>query len=273
MKTTSSKTFEPTSLRRLVSRSSRAARVAVGAGLAAGASFAAMTGISAAAATSGTTGGSGSTTAPAPGPGPLGLRGGPGGLGGPRGPGGPGGGGTITAINGSTLTLRTENGTETVDTSSSTTYSKEMQSIAFSDLHVNDVVHVASTPPSTPPTASKTTPTEPGTGTVKATAVTVVEPSFTGRVQSVSNGTYTLVGRDGQLLTVGTTGSTRYYKGTSKASSSAISVGAHVMAEGTQNDLTHLSADVIAVMPTPPTPSTPPAGAPALPTRPGGTAS
>jgi hypothetical protein len=174
-------------------------------------------------------------------------------------------------MSGSTLTLRTENGTETVDTSSSTTYSREMQSISFSALHVNDIVHITATGPTT---SMATNPSMPVTGTVNATAVTVVEPSFTGRVASVNNGTYELVGHDGQQLTVKTTGSTRYYNGTSQASASVITVGSHVMAEGTQNDLTDLTADLIAVGPTPgarpvgappvaPSGSTPPSSAPA----------
>ncbi len=269
MNTTSSNSNPPTKPGRFRSYRARIAQIAVAGGLVAGASFAA-TGISSATSTSPTTTGSTTSgsrsTAVAPlGPrglrgGPRGPKGGPGGRG--RGPnGGPGGhkgkGGTITAINGSTLSLRTENGTERVDTSSSTTYSKEMQTISFSGLHVNDIVHVAGTPTTSTSTA---TPPQPGTGTVNATAVTVVLPSFAGRVTSSSNGTYSLVGHDGQLLTVKTTGSTRYYNGTSRASASAISAGTHVMAEGAQNGLTDLTADVIAVMPTPPTP---PAGAPA----------
>nr|MDQ2725437.1 DUF5666 domain-containing protein [Actinomycetota bacterium] len=184
--------------------------------------------------------------------------GGPGGPGG-KGPGG--GGGTITAINGSTLTLRTENGTETVDTSASTTYSKEMQTVSFSTLAVGDVVHVGAAPPST--TASGTsTPPVPGTGTVNATIVTVVEPSLGGRVSATGNDGYTLVGRDGRQFTVTTTGSTRYYNGTTQASPSAVAVGDHVMAEGNQDTLTHLTADVISVGPAP---GTPRAGAPAPP--------
>lgn len=275
-KTKSPDPYLPTKLRRSLSRRSRGVTVALAGGLAVGASFAAVTGISAATSTSRTTTGSRST-APSPlglyGPqgGPGGPKGGRGGPGGPGGRGGPGGhkgnGGTITAINGSKLSLRTENGTETVDTSSSTTYSKEMQTIGFSNLRVNDIVHVAGGPRTT---TSVGTPPEPGTGTVDAAAVIVVEPSFAGRVTSISNGTYHLVGHDGQLLTVKTSGSTRSYSGTSRVPASAISAGTHVMAEGSQNGLTELSADVIAVMPTPPTP---PAGAPAPPIQPSGATS
>lgn len=184
-----------------------------------------------------------------------GHRGGPGGHGGgPRGgPGGRGGGGTITAINDTTLTLRTMNGTETVDTSSSTTYTREHQTISFSDLSVGEIVHVRAAPASSR-SSSSSTPAQPGTGTVNAGRVTVVEPSLDGRVTSASNGTYSLVGRDGQLLTLSTTSSTRYYNRTSQASSSAISDGTHIRAQGTQDSLTHLTADVISVAPNPPTP-------------------
>lgn len=263
MDTPASNPSEPTKRRRALTRGARAARVAAIGGLAAGASFAAVTGISAATGTSGSTGGSGSSaTAPAP-PvgGPHGHRGGPFGPGGHLGRGGPGdggpggNGGTITAIKGSTLSLRTENGTETVVTSSSTTYRKEMQKVSFSDLAVNDVVHVAATPAST----SSATPAERGTGTVDATAVMVVEPSFEGRVTSFSSGTYSLVGRDGQLLKVKPTKSTRYYDGMTQAGASAISVGSHVRAEGPRVTLSDLTADVISVRPTPP------AGAPSMP--------
>lgn len=236
---------------------------AVVGGLAAGASFAAVTGISAAAgsSTSSTTGSASTPTVRPAGPGDgHGPRGGPG-RGPDGGPGrGPGGGGTITALNGSTLTLRTENGTETVDTSASTTYTNEMRTISFSALKINDVVHVRVSAPSSSSSGSATTRPQPGTGTVHATSVTVVQPSFEGRVTSVKNGTYDLVGRDGELLTVKTTSSTRYESGGSTASASAIAVGTHVMAQGTRDSLTALTADVISVAPAPPAPgSTPPA--------------
>ncbi len=208
--------------------------------------------------TSGATASGRSSTAPsAPAP-----RGGPGGAKGHRGGPGGAGGGTITRISGSTLTLRTENGTETVDTSSSTTYAKEMQTVSFGSLEVGDVVHVAAAPATsgTSPSVSGSgssglsTPAQPGTGTVSAARVTVVEPSLAGRVTSNSNGTFTLVGRDGQLLMVNTTSGTRYYNGTASTTSSAISDGTRVMAEGSQTGIASLNADVITVAPTPPTP-------------------
>jgi hypothetical protein len=258
---------------------SRGTRLVLIGGLVGGGAFAGVTGIAAAASgpsapTSGATNASPTSQHPsaprlrggrgAPGtPGrlPRGLRPGfgplGGGLGGPGGGfGGPGGGGTITAISGSRLTLRTMNGTETVQVSSSTTYRREMQTIGFSDLAVGDVVHVAGAPVSS---GSSSSPPEPGTGTVDATSVTVIEPHFVGRVISDAGGTLTLVGPDGQLLTVTTSGSTRYYRGASSTSSSIVSDGAHVVAEGSQTSLTHLDADVVALVPTPPAPGRVPA--------------
>jgi hypothetical protein len=142
------------------------------------------------------------------------------------------------------LLLRTEAGTETVKTSSSTVYTKEMETIAFSQLRVGDIVDVAAGRP----TAATSTP---GTGTVTATRVEVVLPELSGRVTSIAGGLYTLVGPDGRILTVTSTpGTTRFYRGSSKSTASTVKVGSYIVAEGAQDSLTHLSADTITVIPT-----------------------
>jgi len=255
----------------------RSTRLVVIGGMAAGSGFAGVTAIASASTNSPSTGSTvapsingpgGASAAPGgpgrPGPG-RGHRGGPDGPMGGRG--GRGRGGTITAINGTTLTLRTMNGTETVDTSSSTTYTKERRTIGLSDLSVGDVVHVRKAPRSsgTSASSSSSAPTRPGTGTLDASRIAVVEPSLVGRVTSASNGTYTLVGKDGQLLTVSTTSSTRYYSGPSQTTSSAIPDGAHIRAEGLQDSLTHLTADVVTVAPDPPMPGQARSSAPPVP--------
>lgn len=233
-------------------------------GVAAGAGLTAMAGIAAAASSSPAqaTAPAGPTRMP---PAPTGMRG-PG-RGGPRGApgllGGPGAGGTITAIDGSTLTLRTMNGTETVDTSSRTTFRKERQTITAADLQVGEIVRVQGTPAGTG-TSTSGSPgsgprTPPGTGTVDATRVTVVEPTFVGRVLSDSAGAVTLAGPDGQLLTVHTTSATRYYRGRTRAGASAVSDGTHIVAEGDRTSLTSLDAAVIIVAPSPPAPGSAPA--------------
>jgi len=151
-------------------------------------------------------------------------------------------GGTITAINGSTLTLRTLQGTQTVTTSGSTQYSKARQTIAFSDLKVGDVVRVL-------PAAGAAKPASPGTGTVAAARIVVVEPTFVGRVESVDGDTVNLVGRNGQSLTVTLTDSTKYYNGAQTADRSAITAGTRIAAMGSQDTPSHLTADVVTVLP------------------------
>lgn len=237
-------------------------------GLAAGGGFAAVSGISSAAPTSTpssttataapTTGSTATPTAPGPrGRGGMGL----GGFGAGHGFGGHGFGGhgfgghegTVTAVSSSSVTLRTENGTQTVKTTSSTKYTKEQATISRAQIKVGDVVRVQTPRPSKPSTAPPTAPptTTPGSGTVTATGIDVVLPVLVGRVSAVASGQYTLVGRSGQLLTISVNSSTRYYNAATKATSTAVKVGSRVVAEGAQDTLTHLSADTVTVLPTP----------------------
>jgi len=155
---------------------------------------------------------------------------------------GGGGGGTITAVTPTTLTLRTEQGTETVTTTSSTAYTRERLTVGRGQLRVGEVVRVAGSRPRSAMTA-------PGTGAVTATRVEVVLPALAGRVASISGGTYTLVGPDGQLLTITSTASTRYYSEATAGTAAAVKVGTFVRAEGAQDSVTHLVADLIAVAP------------------------
>ena len=64
-------------------------------------------------------------------------------------------------------------------------------------------------------------------------------PSVTGRVQSVSGNTITLVTSDGQLEYVTTSGATAYQglRGAT-ATSSSVKAGVYVVAQGTEADLT-----------------------------------
>jgi hypothetical protein len=148
--------------------------------------------------------------------------------------------GTVTKISGSTLTLRTLAGTVTVTTKSTTTYSREEQQAKFSAIKVGDVVAVRGDRSGT--NASATSP-------IAATAITIVVPSISGRVQSVSGGSITLVTGDGQLETVMTSSATRYHgvRGAT-ATSSSLKAGVYVVAQGTQVNLTTLDADNIEVL-------------------------
>ena len=148
--------------------------------------------------------------------------------------------GTVTQISGSTLTLRTLAGNVKVTTSSSTTYSREEQSVKFSAVKAGDVVAVRGKRTGTPPTA---------TSPIAATEITIEVPSISGRVQSVSGDTVTLVTGDGQLESVIVSSSTAYHglKGASAALSSVKS-GVYIVAQGTQGSLTTFNADDVQVL-------------------------
>lgn len=153
-----------------------------------------------------------------------------------------GGNGTVTGISGGTLTLRTLTGTLTVNTTSSTTYSKEGKSISLGDIKTGDVLQVrpvrssaTGTPPPTPPT------------TVTAQSILVVLPTFFGRVTQVSGPTIYIVMHDGQEAFVYTTSNTTYTSNNSSASLSDVKAGDYISAEGTQTDLKHLTADQVSI--------------------------
>lgn len=157
-----------------------------------------------------------------------------------------GGLGTVTGIDTSarTITLRTLLGTLTVTTTSSTKYEKERHSVSFSDIHIGDVLLVRGTPSG----GSSTTPPT----SIAADRITIQVPAAMGRVQSVSGDVITVVTRDGGLGYITTTGSTKYEKGDgSSASSSDVKSGVFIAAQGSRQDMTHLTADVITVLPAP----------------------
>jgi hypothetical protein len=77
----------------------------------------------------------------------------------------------------------------------------------------------------------------------------VVEPMLFGRVASIDGDTVNLVGRDGRELTVTLTGATKYYNGQQSADRSAVTVGSRILAMGSQDSLTHLTASTVTILP------------------------
>lgn len=188
----------------------RTARLALLGGLAAGVGFAAVTGISAASGTGARPTSANLSVAKAPRRTPT--R--------PPGPwGGPGGEGTITAITarangGDTLTVRTMGGDETVVTTTTTKVTgPDLQSATLSSSDVGRVVRVIGKPPAGSATSGSgsgaAAPTE-----LDAVALRLVDPTVVGKVTAVGSNGYTLVGPDGQRITVTTSSSTRYVTGT-----------------------------------------------------------
>ena len=137
---------------------------------------------------------------------------------------------TITAINGSNLSLRTADGwTRTITVTSATTYTKAGETIALADLDVGDQVHF------------RQTLEDDGTYTIDA--VVVVLPHVGGEVTAVSGSTITVAKRDGTSVTIKVTADTTYQVGDGdSAALSDIAVGAFVIAEGTENSDGSLTA-------------------------------
>jgi hypothetical protein len=141
---------------------------------------------------------------------------------------------TITAIDGSRLSLRTADGwTRTITLIASTSITKGGQTIAAGDLKVGDQI------------VFRQTRNTDGSFTVAA--VQVVVPRVAGSVTAVSGGGFTLNARDGTTWTVSVTGSTAFELGSKAGARSDVKVGVDVVVEGTQgtgNTLTALTIHI-----------------------------
>ena len=141
---------------------------------------------------------------------------------------------TITAINGSSLSLKTDDGwTRTITVSSSTTITKGGQAIALTDLKVGDSIRFAQTRNSD------------GTWTIDAIAVVV--PEVGGTVASVTDSGFTLTARDGTTWTVMVTGSTVYTVGQKSGSKSDVTAGSMVEVEGATSSGNSIAATAVHV--------------------------
>ncbi|MER3403773.1 MAG: hypothetical protein C4289_00145, partial [Chloroflexota bacterium] len=159
------------------------------------------------------------------------------------GPGGPSGLGhriagkiTITAISGSNISLRTDDGwTRTITVTSSTTITKAGQTISVADLKVGDAIRFAEQRNSD--------------GTYTITRIVVVVPTAAGVVTTVTDTTITITTRDGMRQTIGTTASTTYRVGDAPGSRSDVTVGAVIVAAGERASDGTLTAATVVVVP------------------------
>lgn len=140
---------------------------------------------------------------------------------------------TISAINGSSLSLKTEDGwTRAITVTSSTTISKGGATIALGDLAVGDEIRFAQEKASD--------------GSFSITAIRVVLPVIGGEVTAVTGDTITVTGRDGMTGTIHVDGNTTYeVGGTAGKALSDITVGSFVIAEGTLRTDGSLAADAV----------------------------
>ncbi|MBA2254409.1 MAG: hypothetical protein H0W07_04770 [Chloroflexi bacterium] len=174
-------------------------------------------------------------------------RGGPGGLGGLGGPGfgfaGPGaagihsihvGGITVTAIDGSSLSLATENGwTRTITVADGTSITKAGKTLTLEDITVGDTIGLHEQR------------SDDGTWTIES--VVVIQPIVGGTVTVVEGSSITIEQRDGSKTVIHVDADTEYLvRGDDSPAISDIKLGDRVVAEGTLNDDGSLEADRVA---------------------------
>ena len=140
---------------------------------------------------------------------------------------------TIRAINGSNLSLATEDGwTRTITVGDDTTISKRGETVTVGDLAVGDQIGLAQE--------------REDDGSFTITAIRVVLPTIGGEVTAVTNNTITVTGLDDTTGTIHVDGDTTFeLDGTTGQALSDIEVGDFVIAEGALRDDGSLDADVI----------------------------
>jgi len=140
---------------------------------------------------------------------------------------------TVTAINGSDLSLTTDDGwTRTITATSTTEITKGGATVTVSDLAVGDEIRFGQT---------KATD-----GSYSITKIVVVMPSTSGEVTAKTADTITVTQRDGTTATIHVDAATTYtVQGVANATLADITVGMHVRAEGTENSDGSLDASSV----------------------------
>ena len=130
---------------------------------------------------------------------------------------------TITAINGSSVSLETVDGwSRTITVTDQTTITKDGEAIALTDLQVGDKIRFRQT--------------VDDAGNYTVTAIAVVLPSVLGQATAVDSDSITLSQPDGTSVTVHVNGSTKFTVGGETGKSVAdVEVGMIVGASGEQN--------------------------------------
>jgi hypothetical protein len=143
------------------------------------------------------------------------------------------GGITITAINGSNLSLKTEDGwTRTIAVTADTTITRAGKTIAVGDLKVGD--HIV---------FRQDRQTD---GSYTIIAINVVLPSISGTVTKIDGSTITVERRDGTTATIHVSGDTTYkIAGDDTPALSDIKAGDFIIASGTQRADGSLDAEAV----------------------------
>jgi hypothetical protein len=128
---------------------------------------------------------------------------------------------TITAVDGSAVTLKTDDGwSRTITVTSTTTITKGGAAIAVGDLAVGDDVRFRQE--------------RAADGTYTVTAIVVVLPSVAGQVTAIDGGTLTVTQPGGTSATIHVDADTTYRVDGAAGALSDLKVGSFIVAEGTQ---------------------------------------
>jgi hypothetical protein len=139
---------------------------------------------------------------------------------------------TITAINGSDVSLKTADGwTRTITVTSTTTITKGGATIGVDDLAVGDQVRFAQD--------------RAADGTYTVTDIVVVLPTVIGEVTAIDGSTLTVTQPGGTTATVHVDRDTTYRVAGAAGSLSDVKVGSFIAAEGTQRADGSLDASIV----------------------------
>ena len=143
------------------------------------------------------------------------------------------GGGTVTAVTGTSVTVKDRAGTSsTYSIDPSTIFTKDRVAATATDLSVGDSVRVL------PSSSSATT----------AARIDIELPHVAGKVVSVSGNTIEVTSRGGTNETIQVDSSTTYTKSGATSSLSSVTVGSFVFAQGVENTgHTALTASVVGI--------------------------
>ena len=139
---------------------------------------------------------------------------------------------TITAINGSSLSLETADGwTRTITVGSDTTITEAGETITLADLAVGDQIAFGQE--------------RQTDGRYTITAIKVVLPTIGGEVTAVDGNTIAVTGKDGTTGTIHVDGDTTYQIDGESGTLSGIAVGDFVVAQGDLRDDGSLDAATV----------------------------
>ena len=141
---------------------------------------------------------------------------------------------TVTSVNGSDVSLKTDDGwTRAIRVGSTTTITKAGATIKVGDLAAGDKIRFSEK--------------RAADGSYSVTAIFVVLPTLAGQVSAINGDTLTVTQPGGTTATIHVSGATNYQVNGAKGALSDVKVGSFIVAEGTQRTDGSLDAAALRV--------------------------